>query len=404
VLQRALVGTLQGVSHGVELAVRGGAAPLVLGLRWRGWKRLVRREGAPAPRRGLALASKVALDEIFYASEVVSATMASLRELRRVARELEEALTLYEARGWLDHPEGFHIAPPPLRDVETETKRSRFGDHAHVRFESGYAPHPGEPGRERWQGYQANRTAHVRLLEHPGPPRPWLVCIPGYRMGQVAVDFMGFRTRWLHRTLGLNVAIPVMPLHGPRRAGRRGGDGWFSGELLDTVHAQAQAIWDLRRLVDWLRHHKHAPNVGAYGVSLGAHTAALLAAHDAELACVIAGIPASDLVRLLRTHVPEVVVRAAERLGHLSLDSAARALRVVSPLAVRPLVPREHRYLYAGVADRLASPEHALDLWRHWEEPRLAWYQGSHISFLWERSVTALLREALVDSGLLARI
>ncbi len=402
-LQRALLGTLQGVSQGVELAVRGSAAPFVLGLRWRGWQRLVGREGAPAPRRGIALASKVALDEIFYASEVVSASMASLRELRRVASEVEAALTLYDARGWLDHPERFHTKPPELSNVEIETKRSRFGDHGHARFESGYAPHLGEPGRERWQGYRANLTAHVRLLEHPGAPRPWLVCIPGYRMGQVAVDFTGFRTRWLHRTLGLNVAVPVMPLHGPRRAGRRGGDGWFSGELLDTLHAQAQAIWDLRRLVGWLRCHKHAPNVGVYGVSLGAHTAALLAAHEAELACVIAGIPASDLIRLLRTHVPELVVRTAERLG-LRLDSASRALRVVSPLAVRPLVPRERRYLYAGVADRLAAPEHALDLWRHWDEPRLAWYQGSHLSFLWERSVTALLREALVDCGLLARI
>jgi len=403
VLQRALLGTLQGVSQGVELAVRGGAAPLVLGLRWRGWQRFGPRDGAPAPRRGIALASKVALDEIFYASEVVSATMASLRELRRVGSELEAAIALYEARGWLDHPERFHARPPLLRNMEIETKRSRFGDHAHARFESGYTPHPGEPGRERWQGYEANRTAHVRLLEHPGAPRPWLVCIPGYRMGQVAVDFTGFRTRWLHRTLGLNVAVPVMPLHGPRRAGRRGGDGWFSGELLDTIHAQAQAIWDLRRLVGWLRRQRRAPSVGVYGVSLGAHTAALLAAHEAELACVIAGIPASDLVRLLRTHVPDLVVRAAERLG-LRLDSASRALRVVSPLAVRPLVARNRRYLYAGVADRLAAPEHALELWRHWDEPRLTWYQGSHLSFLWERSVTALLREALVDSGLLAPI
>jgi hypothetical protein len=391
------------VSQGVGLAVRGGAAPCVLGLRWRGWQRAVGREGAPLPRRGITLVSKVALDEIFYASEVVSATMASLRELRRVASELEAAHALYEARGWLEHPERFHTKPPPLRDVEIETRRSRFGDHAHARFESGYAPHAGEPGRERWLGYQANRTAHVRLLEHAGAPRPWLVCIPGYRMGQVAVDFMGFRTRWLHRTLGLNVAVPVMPLHGPRRAGRRGGDGWFSGELLDTVHAQAQAIWDLRRLVGWLRRHKRAPRVGGYGVSLGAHTAALLAAHEAELSCVIAGIPASDLIRLLRTHVPDLVLRAVERLG-LRLDEASRTLRVVSPLAVRPLVPRERRYLYAGVADRLAAPEHALDLWRHWDEPRLAWYQGSHLSFLWERSVTALLQEALAESGLLAQV
>ena len=108
-----------------------------------------------------------------------------------------------------------------LRIDRMRDSRFYFEGGEHARFESGYTPHPGEPGRERWLGYAANRTAHARLLEHPGAPRPWLVCIPGYRVGQVAVDFTGFRTRWLHRTLGLNVAVPVMPLHGPRRAGRQ---------------------------------------------------------------------------------------------------------------------------------------------------------------------------------------
>ena len=85
-------------------------------------------------------------------------------------------------------------------------------------------PHPGEPGRERWLAYEANRTGHAWLLKHPGPPRPWLVCVPGYRMGRPAVDFTGFRAGWLYKTLGLNVAIPVIPLHGPRRVGSRLGN------------------------------------------------------------------------------------------------------------------------------------------------------------------------------------
>jgi hypothetical protein len=30
----------------------------------------------------------------------------------------------------------------------------------------------------------------------------------------------------------------------------------------------------------------------------------------------------------------------------------------------------------------------------HWKRPRLAWYNGSHLSFAGEREVRALLREA----------
>jgi hypothetical protein len=33
-------------------------------------------------------------------------------------------------------------------------------------------------------------------------------------------------------------------------------------------------------------------------------------------------------------------------------------------------------------------------LWEHWQRPRLAWYNGSHLSFGREREVRALLREA----------
>jgi hypothetical protein len=235
-------------------------------------------------------------------------------------------------------------------------------------------------------------------MRHPGPDRPWLVCVPGYRMGHPAVDFAGFRARWLYRELGLNVAIPVMPLHGPRRIGRRGGDGYLSGDFLDTIHAQSQAIWDIRRLIAWLRE-EGAPRVGVQGVSLGGYTTALLASLEEDLDCAIAGIPAVDFLRLARSHAPAILLRVARAMG-IRFDRIELLLRVISPLAHTPRVPRTRRYLYAGVADRLAPPDHALDLWNHWDRPRFEWYHGSHVSFLWERGVRDLLEEALTDSGM----
>jgi hypothetical protein len=229
--------------------------------------------------------------------------------------------------------------------------------------------------------------------------RPWIVCIPGYRMGQTMVDFTGFKVRWLHRQLGLNVAIPVMPLHGPRRVGRRGGDGFFTGDFIDTIHAQTQAIWDVRRLVGWLRAHD-APAVGAYGVSLGGYTTALLASLESDLDCVIVGIPAADFLRLLRAHLPRFAERFAERAGY-SLPLIERVLRVISPLVLEPRVPHARRFVFAGLADQLASPDHARDLWLHWQRPRVAWYHGSHVSYLWEGEVKELLQEALAATGML---
>jgi hypothetical protein len=391
---------LDRLAQGIELALRSGAAPLLLGARLAGRAAGPSDPSVPARKSGLAIASKIVLDEIFFASELASATIVARRDHRRVVLETEDALAFYEDRGWLADPSGFHRTPPPLaRLTLTRVYRPRL-PYLHLRAPSGYAPHPGEPGRQRWLGYAPTHTLHAWLLRHGGRPRPWLVCIPGYRMGQPLIDFTGFRARWLHQTLGVNVAIPVLPLHGPRRVGWRGGDGFLSGDFVDTVHAQAQAVWDVRRLIGWLRA-QGAPGVGVYGISLGGYTAALVASLESELACVIAGIPATDFVRLAREHAPPMLVRAAERAG-FSLDRIERLLRVVSPLALAPRVPHARRFLYAGVVDRLASPDQASDLWRHWGEPRTLWYHGSHVSFIWEPEILPLLAEALATSGLSA--
>jgi hypothetical protein len=213
------------------------------------------------------------------------------------------------------------------------------------------------------------------------------------------VDFTGFRARWLYKHLGLNVAVPVMPLHGPRRVGRRGGDGFFSGDFVDTLHAQAQAVWDIRRLTGWLRS-QGAPSIGTYGVSLGGYTAALHASLDTNLDCVIVGVPATDFSRLLQSHVPKFAIRAAKAVG-VPFQAIEQLLSVVSPFGFEPKLPHGRRFLFAGVADQLTTPDHARDLWLHWGEPRVAWYQGGHVSFLWQSEVRELIHEALITSGLI---
>jgi len=378
--------------------LRSAAAPLVVGMRLAAQRGEERRPDAPSLRWDLRLTSKVALDELFFATEIASATFFSLRDRRRIVREIATAARLYERKGWLRKPARFHRRPPAVEKFTIDEHRSAFGPFQHLRFESGYQPHREEPGRKRFLEYTANRTAHVWTMRHSGPDRSWIVCVPGYRMGHPAVDFAGFRARWLYRDLGLNVAIPVMPLHGPRRVGRRGGDGYLSGDFLDTIHAQTQAVWDIRRLIAWLRA-EGAPRVGVQGVSLGGYTAALLASLEDDLDCVIAGIPAVDFLRLLRSHAPEILLHIARAIG-IRFDRIEQLLRVISPLAHKPRVPRPRRYLYAGVADRLAPPDHALDLWHHWERPRFEWYRGGHVSFLWEKNVRDLVQEALTASGL----
>ena len=352
----------------------------------------------PEPVPGLLLSAQVAVDEALLGTMVVGLPLPDRTEQLRIDREVREAHELFTGAGWLEKPADYHVPPPPLEAPTLRRRALRKLHYEHLMFESGYAPRVEEPGRERWLSYEPNRTAHAWVVRHDGPPRPWLVCIHGYQMGWPVIDLAAFPPPWLHTRLGLNLIVPMLPLHGYRKIGRRSGDGFLSGDVLDSIHAEAQAMWDIRRMLTWVRA-QGAPEVGVMGYSLGGYNAALLAGLDENLRCVIAGIPVTDFVRTFYRHGPPLHLRAAEDSG-LAEERMREVLRVVSPLALEPKLPVERRYIFAAVADRLVPPDQPRDLWRHWGKPRIAWYQGAHITFRAHRTVFHLINDGLRDSGL----
>lgn len=354
-------------------------------------------EGVPVPQIGVGLAAKVAVDEALLATMTATMPMPRGDVAHMVHNEVEAARELYAARGWLEKPESFHMTPMPLDapQIRNRTVRLRGGvtPYEYLSFESEYEPHPDEPGRERWLDYATNRMAHACVLRHDDGPRPWLVCIHGYQMGSPLIDLGAFDPRLYHEKLGLNLLLPVLPLHGTRKMGRRSGDGFLSANTLDSVHAEAQAMWDIRRLLTWVRA-QDPTAVGVYGLSLGGYNAALLASLDADLACAIPGIPATDFARLFWRHGPMLQLEYMESRGMLN-EHVAEVLQVVSPLELKPKVAHENRAIFGGVADRLVPPDQVRDLWEHWDRPELVWYQGAHLSFMNEPAVGSLVENTL---------
>lgn len=357
-------------------------------------------EEVPEPEPSLRLAAEVAIDDALLATMTTSVPTPTSDQRREIYAEVGAAREQFQSQGWLEKPESYHGRPPALENPTLVRRRARGCDFEHLSFESGYEPHVLEPGRERWLGYLPNRTSHAWVVRHADSTKPWLVCIHGYQMGTPLIDLSAFPPEWLHQRLGMNLVLPILPLHGPRKIGRRSGDGYLAGNILDSVHAEAQAMWDIRRILSWVRG-QGARKIGVFGLSLGGYNTSLLASLDDGLACAIPGIPATDFTRLFWRHGPPLQIRYIERMG-LERDAAHEVSSVVSPLVLEPKVPKEHRAIFGAVADRLVPADQVRDLWRHWDRPRIVWYQGGHVTFRFHPDVRRLIEETLRGAGVAA--
>ncbi|MFL6241861.1 MAG: alpha/beta hydrolase family protein, partial [Acidimicrobiia bacterium] len=318
---------------------------------------------------------------------------------RTAAEEIAYASDLYRREGWLDDPVSYHRDPPPPEWYVIDRRRAFDVRFEHVQFRTGFEPRPTEPGHDRWMAHQANATMHAWVLRHRSEPRPWIVCIHGFGMGAPFLDLRAFRAVQLYRQ-GLNVIAPVLPLHGPRADSGVRGEGFMTINLVDSVHGLTQSAWDLRRVIRWLRIDHGAERIGLFGISLGGYVAALVASLEPDLQCAIAGIPFVDLPSLYRRHSPARVGRHARQCGALG-ETADAVHRVVSPLAMDPLVPSDRRFIFAGLGDRMSTYGQARRLWVHWGQPAFACYGGGHVGFYWSGEVNRFVADAVRASGLL---
>jgi len=353
-------------------------------------------EDLPNPDSGWRMEFKAGFDEAILGYFVSTTRLPDAERAKVMAREAEEILALAAAEDWEKHPERFHRDPPPPENLATERRKIYGHSYELVSFDSGFVPPHGLPGAGRWETHMPNRRAVASVLRHDGPPRPWLMCIHGYRMGIPWSDFSMFSPDLLHHGYGYNVIMPILPLHGPRKVGRRSGDLYLDGDLVDLLYAEAQALWDLRRWMAWLREQDPACRIGVQGISLGGYNAALLSAFEPDIDFVLAGIPAVDLVDTLWRFLPEPNVRYFENHG---LDHArySEVLRIVSPLRFKPLQSPDRLGIFAATGDRVVGLRGAMMLAEHWGID-VQWYQGSHLSMRRE-AVPGMALEKLLDKA-----
>lgn len=368
-----------------------------------GWASLVRQQpvkGIQWPDASLLLAMKVAFDEAMLGYFVSTVRTPPARKLPIIAAEVREVLDLYESKGWLENPAAYHQAPEIPGEFTLHVEGFRKREFKVLGFPSPYTPHLDLPGGEEWRKKIRTGRVHARIFEHEGNERPWLMCIHGYRMGWPYMDFQLFSPGWLHHRLGFNLIMPLLPLHGPRKEGFRSGDGFFEGDLVQLLHAESQAVADIRACLYWLRENRPVNRLGVYGVSLGGLNACLLGALESEIDSLTAGIPLVDPTLVFFLNAKSRLIKSLERHG-IAHDEVSMLLRPVSPLAMPCRVPVHARRIIAGSQDRILPLEPILALQKHWDDCSLNWFAGSHLSIRREHEVGQWLKEGWKAAGML---
>jgi dienelactone hydrolase len=264
--------------------------------------------------------------------------------------------------------------PPPPAPRTIARRRIDRGEIALRELDSPYVPWHASPS---WLACPENARMPVQHWTHDGGrPRATVIALHGFTMGQSWIDARALMAaQWFAR--GFDVALPVLPFHGPRapRGARYSGEAFASWDVRRLNEAVRQAVADVDRVRRWLVAEGRAP-VGVLGLSLGGYLAALLAGLRTDLAFAVPLAPPLTLGwlprRLFGFRAPER--RRTPVAGRL----LQAAYRVHSPLAHPLAIPRDRTFIVGGLGDRVVPPKQVLALWRHWGRPATHWFSGGH--------------------------
>ncbi len=210
-------------------------------------------------------------------------------------------------------------------------------------------------------------------------PRATVMALHGFTMGTSWIDaHVLMAAKWF--ALGFDVALVALPFHGPRspRTARYSGELFASWDVGRTNEAVRQAVHDVDLVRRWIAAETGRP-VGLLGLSLGGYVAALMAGLCDDLPFVIPLVPPVTFDALACS------LLALDGPPHacappLPFADLRAAYAVHSPLSHALAIPRERVLIVGARGDCLVPPEHAYALWRHWGEPPIHWYSGSHVA------------------------
>lgn len=305
------------------------------------------------------------------------------RHPSRVAAE-EHALDFYIDLAAKHDPELSFPAPTAAARVSSRPANPvatwmAHGEVRNLRFQSSFeAINPAL--RDQRRGYTRNNVVHAQHWVHKDGPHPTLCVIHGFMGSPYLLNGMFFALPWFYRS-GYDVLLYTLPFHGPRaeKGSPYSGYGYFADGMAGFAEAMAQAVHDFRSVLDYLEH-TGVDRIALTGMSLGGYTSALIASVDERIQAVIPNVPVVTPEAAFDDWFPaNKLVSLGNRIARVDKAKSDAATMFHSPLNYQPLVARDRRLIIAGLGDRLAPPQQAEILWRHWDRCAFHWFPGNHI-------------------------
>lgn len=357
--------------------------------------------GADATARGLprredlTLRQKAIVDSSAITDLALRTSIASLLSatmvpsiagaLRRTEADAEKKhLKFYAELAEAKDPQVSFPAPQELPRVSSRPANPvaewvAKGNVSNIRFRSSFAA-VNPDLRDQCEGFVRNNVVHAQHWRHGDGPRPTLCLIHGFMGSAYLFNGLFFSLPWFYRC-GYDVMLYTLPFHGARaeKYSPFSGHGYFAHGMAGFAEAMAQAVHDFRSLLDYLEY-TGVDRIALTGMSLGGYTAALIASVDDRIQAVIPNVPVVTPDRTVDEWFPaNKVVALRDWLAGTDTALVESATMYSSPLNYRPLPAKERRLIIAGLGDRLAPPEQAEMLWKHWDRCAFHWFPGNHV-------------------------
>jgi dienelactone hydrolase len=229
--------------------------------------------------------------------------------------------------------------------------------------------------------YPVNQRVLCRLAEGPGQARRPAVIVLGVR-GYSGDEISGKLCRKLAQRGMVAVSVPL-PYHGARRPPRAGDDDMMTTADLDhTVRAFAQAVVDIRCVVDWLqtRPEVDPERIGVAGMSLGGMAALLTAQVEPRIKAAVTIASSGDLATMIRRSGYAFDIRWKLARRGMSQAQIRRAMAPIDPATYAGRNPGLKLLMINGRYDLVMPTEAVRNTWRALGKPQIIWLDSGHLS------------------------